>query len=364
MAERALKKVVFVSQFPNMVGGGEYSLLDLMSHLPSAIEPILLTPSKGIFTDKAKALGIQEIHLPMPRLVDARINTFSLWKKELKSLKPDILHANNSRAAFFAGLIGKQLNIPVIFHCRISETDGLMDMLIKRLVSVVICNSHAVAERFHDFTQPVHVIYNGLSVTPKPNLINPLPSAKKYMLFIGRLTEEKQVNQALAVFAQLADNEKDLQFVIVGGKGPDDHGYVQGLQDWSDTQSWGNRVHWIGHSEEVTRWYVHAQFLILTSKHEGFGRVLVESMAQATPVIAYAVGGVPEVFEDNKHGFLIEPNDVKAMTKACTVLLTDENKRLVLGRTAQLHAQSYSIEKHVQKIVVVYDVILNGAGDG
>jgi len=352
-------KVLYISQFPNMVGGGEHSLLDLMSHLPDFIEPILLTPSQGVFSDKANVLGIQTIHLPMPKLVDARLHTFSQWKKELKELKPDILHANNSRAAFYAGLVGKQLGIPVIFHCRISDKDGLMDMLIKRLVSLVICNSHAVAKRFHNFSQPVHVIYNGLSVTPQPNMINSLPSAKKYMLFVGRISEEKQVNQSLEVFAQLAVKDAELQFVIVGGAGPDDQGYAKQLKDWSDAQPWGERVHWLGHSEDVTRWYVHAQFLILTSKHEGFGRVLVESMAQATPVVAYAVGGVPEVFDDNQHGFLIEPNNVNAMAKACEVLLTNENKLMKMANAAQLHAQTFAIEKHVQKIIDVYDVLLN-----
>jgi len=181
------------------------------------------------------------------------------------------------------------------------------------------------------------------------------------MLFVGRLTEEKQVNQALAVFAQLATLDDTLHFVIVGGKGPDDHGYAQSLQTWSHEQAWGKRVHWVGHCHDINPWYVHAQCLILTSKHEGFGRVLVESMAQATPVVAYAVGGVPEVFENQQQGYLIEPNNVAAMAKACTELLTDKDKHTTMAKAAEQHAQSFSLEKHVQQVVSIYDKLMAGA---
>lgn len=354
-----MMRIAYVSQFPNMVGGGEYSLLDLMSHLPKHIEPVLITPSEGIFTDKAKKKNIQHITLPMPPLKQARFSELRAWRKALKALNPDIIHANNSRAAFYAGVAAKQLGIPIIFHCRVSDHDGLMDKLLQRLVDMMICNSEAVAQRFADFPKPTQVIYNGLPITPYPNLPNPLPSAERYMLFVGRLTEEKQLDHALHIFAVLADKYQDLHFVIVGGAGPEDEGYVQTLKDKFMGKNWLPRVHWLGHCHDVTKWYVHAQFLILTSKHEGFGRVLVEAMAQSTPVVAYAVGGVPEVFEDGKQGFLIAPNDQQAMINACQRLLDDEALNKSMGQAGAKHVQKFSIEKHVSQVVSVYQGLVN-----
>ena len=203
------------------------------------------------------------------------------------------------------------------------------------------------------------MIYNGLPITPYPNLANPLPSADKYMLFVGRLTEEKQLEHAMHTFSSLADKHKGLHFVIVGGAGPEDEGYVQTLKDKFMSNYWLPRVHWLGHCHDVTKWYVHAQFLILTSKHEGFGRVLVEAMAQSTPVVAYAVGGVPEVFEDGNQGFLIAPNDIKAMGNACEILLDDETMRMRMGQAGAKHAQKFSIEKHVNQVVSVYQGLVN-----
>ncbi|MDQ7058459.1 MAG: glycosyltransferase family 4 protein, partial [Ghiorsea sp.] len=169
------------SQFPNMVGGGEHSLLDLMSNLPKSIEPVLVTPRPGIFTGSAHKRNIRHDTLPMPPLKQVRFSTFSQWRKAIKAFKPDVLHANNSRAAFYAGITAKTLGIPIIFHCRISDTDGFMDKILMRLVDVIICNSEAVAQRFVDFPKPTHVIYNGLPITPFPNLVNPLPSVDKYV---------------------------------------------------------------------------------------------------------------------------------------------------------------------------------------
>lgn len=348
-------RVVYVSQFPNMVGGGEHSLLDLMCNLPKDVEPILITPSAGMFSDKASKCDIQHLILPMPKLTKAKFSVFSRWRKALKTLNPDVIHANNSRAAFYAGVAAKSLGIPVIFHCRISDDDGLMDKILMRLVDAVICNSQAVAKRFTDFEKPAVVIYNGIYLKAMPNLSNPLPSAEKYMLFVGRLSEEKQVEHVLKVFAALAEHDEALNFVIVGGQGPEDDAiYVQSLKDSASQQPWSSRLHWLGYCENIAKWYVHAALFILTSKHEGFGRVLVESMAQSCPVVAYAVGGVPEVFEDNKQGYLIKPDDTQAMVDACRQLLQDDRLRHQMGAAGQEHAQIFSIDKHVEQVMQVY----------
>jgi glycosyltransferase involved in cell wall biosynthesis len=368
MDGKKLMRIVYVSQFPNMVGGGEHSLLDLMSHLPKAIEPILITPSVGIFPDKAAKCDIKHQILPMPPLKSARFSVFSKWRKALKLLNPDVIHANNSRAAFYAGIAAKTLGIPVIFHCRISDPDGLMDKILVRLVSSVICNSQAVASRFQDFSVPTHVIYNGIHLHPMPDLINPLPSAERYMLFVGRLTEEKQLEHALKVFAELATADQGLHFVIVGDSGSEgDSSYVQNLKDWVEQQPWASRVHWLGYCDNIEKWYVHAKVLVLTSKHEGFGRVLVEAMAQSCPVVAYAVGGVPEVFEDGKQGFLIAPNDIQAMVEVCQRLLEDDDLNAAMGKAGVKQAQHFSIEKHVHEVVAVYQGLkdkVEGAGHG
>lgn len=347
-------RVVYLSQFPNMVGGGEYSLLDLMSNLPKSIEPVLVTPSEGVFTDKAKKKNIRHMTLPMPPLKQARFSTFSAWRKAIKALKPDILHANNSRAAFYAGVAGKQLGIPVIFHCRVSDHDGFMDKLLQRLVDVIICNSEAVAERFTDFPKPTHVIYNGLTITPFPHLANPLPSADKYVLFVGRITAEKQLEHALEVFGALATHDSNLHFVIVGGAGPEDEGYLQEVKEMFMQKPWFSRVQWLGFCHDVTKWYVHASLLVLTSKHEGFGRVLVEAMAQKTPVVAYAVGGVPEVFDNGKEGYLIQPDDKQSMIQACAKVIKDADLQHELGQAGQQRALRFSIDKHIKKITNVY----------
>ncbi len=348
-------RVVYLSQFPNMVGGGEYSLLDLMGNLPKSIEPVLVTPSEGVFTDKAKKKNIRHVTLPMPPLKQARFSTFSTWRKDIKALKPDILHANNSRAAFYAGVAGKQLGIPVIFHCRVSDPDGLMDTLLQRLVDMMICNSEAVAQRFVDFPKPAHVIYNGLPITPFPNLPNPLPSADQFVLFVGRITAEKQLEHALEVFGALATQDEGLHFVVVGGAGPEDEGYLQEVKDMFTNQDWFKRVHWLGFCHDVTKWYVHASTLILTSKHEGFGRVLVEAMAQATPVVAYAVGGVPEVFDDGVEGYLISPDDKQGMIEACSNIIDDHDLRHRLGQAGQQRAMQFSIDKHIAQMTAVYE---------
>ncbi|MDX8388397.1 MAG: glycosyltransferase family 4 protein [Ghiorsea sp.] len=353
-------RIAYVSQFSEMVGGGEHSLLDLMANLVKTDKPILLMPIQGALAKKAEQAGIPVCFAPMPKLGLATFFALWTWVKVLKQLKPDLIHANQSRAAFYAGLVGQWLGIPVIFHCRIAEPDGLMDKLLMRLVDMVICNSHAVSHRFENAKFPVHVVYNGLHLEP---LVSPdkkqLPEAERLLLFVGRISKEKQVNVLLEVFATLAGDDEALHLAIVGGDDPHDGEYAKELRIWSGSQKWGHRVHWLGSQTNVSAWYAEADLLLLTSQHEGFGRVLVEAMAQQLPVVSFAVGGVPEVFSHEVEGLLVKPNDVQVMAKACRKLLDNDELRASMGENGLKRAQTFTISEHVQHIKQCYQQLLD-----
>lgn len=353
-------KVLYVSQHADMVGGGEHSLLDLMANLPEEYEITLITPGQGSFTGKAERYGISVSSLPMPKLGLHSLAAIKPWLDALREMKPDIIHANNSRAAFYAAFAGRWLGIPAIFHCRIAEKDGLMDRILMRLVQAVICNSQAVAKRFSEADQPVHVIYNGIEIKQQLSVRNPLPEAERLLLFVGRISEEKQVDVALHVFGRLAEDDESLHLAIVGGDAPQGYEYADGLRAWSQQQSWGYRVHWLGQQQDISDWYSSADVLILTSKHEGFGRVLVEAMGHGLPVVAFAVGGVPEVVEDGEQGILIEPNNVGAMVQACQHIFLDEATAKRMAVSGRQRAACFSIQQHVDQICDVYKKLTPG----
>jgi len=355
-------RIAYISQFADMVGGGEHSLLDLMTHLPEGYEPQLCAPSEGLLTRKAHEAGIGLSIVPMPKVGLGTLFVLGQWVSTLRSLNPDVIHANQSRAALYAGLAGKWLGIPVIFHCRIANHDGWMDKLLMALVDMIICNSQAVSKRFVTAKVPVQVVYNGIEFAAPVTTQDLLPDAEKLLLFVGRISEEKQVESLLAIFDVLVSEDASLHLAIVGDDAPDDVEYGQGLRDFSTSQPWAKQVHWLGRQDDVAAWYARADILLLTSKHEGFGRVLVEAMAEQLPVVAFAVGGVPEVFDDGVEGILVRAGDKEGMLNACRTLLAQPELCKLMGKKGLKRAQTFSIAKHVQQIKACYAQLLEDKG--
>lgn len=353
------RQVAFISQFADFVGGGEHSLFDLMRYLPAAWQPLLLTPTAGALSSEAMAAGIEVAYLPMPKLGLASIPALFSWSAWLRKARPAILHANNSRAAVYAGLAARLHGVPMLFHCRISEPDPPLDGLIARLASRIVCNSCAVAERFAAWPGKAQVIYNGVSLLEPPVRDKPW-GAESILLFAGRLSEEKQPDEAVRLFAELADDFPGLHLAMAGGDDPHDPAYSDGVRRAAEGLRCTERIHWLGHCDAMVDWYAVADLLVVPSKHEGFGRVIVEAMGCGVPVAAYAVGGIPEVLQNDVQGVLVPAGDEGAMLDALQRMFSDPAARQAMGEAGRLRAAEFRPEQHAAAVAHLYAELVGG----
>ncbi len=354
-------RVAYVSSHADFVGGGEYSLFELMTHLPETIDPVLLLPGEGGLSRRADEAGIAWCVAPMPPIGWRTPLALGRWRTLLRELRPHILHANNSRAAFYAGFAGKRSNTPMLFHCRVNLPDPALDALVVRLSSGVIANSQATAGRFSGWkNKPLWVVHNGLELSAfEGGRTEAKPfGAGRLMLMVARVSRLKRHDIALEVFARLADRFPDLHLALVGGV--DDSEWKAELEQRSSRLGAANRIHWPGEAnrEDLARWYAAADVLVLPSDYESFGRVLVEAMAAGVPPVAFAVGGVSEVVEHEQQGLLVPAGDVEAMAGAVARLLEDDGLRVWMGEAGRKRARLFSIERHVERICGIYREVL------
>jgi glycosyltransferase involved in cell wall biosynthesis len=114
-------------------------------------------------------------------------------------------------------------------------------------------------------------------------------------------------------------------------------------------------VHFLGYRDDILSVMAKSDIVLLPSLTEGVPRSLMEAMALAKPVIATAVGGVPELVRDATDGILVPPRDVQALTKALRVL-TDPNLRERMGRSGQQRVrESFSVTRQAQEFVRIMD---------
>jgi 2-deoxystreptamine N-acetyl-D-glucosaminyltransferase/2-deoxystreptamine glucosyltransferase len=138
-------------------------------------------------------------------------------------------------------------------------------------------------------------------------------------------------------FAELCPRRPELVLVICG---PDhQEGHYQRLAAGLGLEG---RVSFVGEktAAEVQALIGRCLLLVLPSRHETFGMALLEAMARGKPVVASAVGGIPELVSPSA-GLLVPPHDVAALAEALERLAADPELRAALGRGASARASSY-----------------------
>lgn len=156
----------------------------------------------------------------------------------------------------------------------------------------------------------------------------PKEVAKEYdLLFVGRISKEKNLTMLLDAFKELKKDYRDLKLCVVG-EGPEKDELKKKYGE-KDIYFEG----YVNHSN-LQDYYNKSKILVLTSLSEGFPTVIMEAMACGLPVVATNVGGVPEIIAHGKTGFLVDPNDLRDLKERIKSLLINEDIRRDMGNKA------------------------------
>ncbi|MFN8448235.1 MAG: glycosyltransferase family 4 protein [Anaerolineae bacterium] len=128
----------------------------------------------------------------------------------------------------------------------------------------------------------------------------------------------------------------------------------------SEAQALGvrDRVHFLGWRDDATAVLAALDVLLMPSLWEGFGLVMLEAMAQTTPIIGSAVSAIPEVVVDGETGLLVPPRDSAALADALARMLGDPALRRHMGLLGQDRVETaFSVERMAAETVAVYEQI-------
>lgn len=353
-----------ISNHADLLGGGEHSFIELLSHLPPPWKPLAVVPARGHVATRIEAeqIALSVICLPSlrPWNIFAIIKGVRSYAQLCKREKARFIYANGSRAAFYGGVAGRMMNVPVIWHCRMTERDNYLDPTITRLSHIIIANSKATALRFKkELSRKVKVIHNGVNLEwlrekgiKKPDLVQ---EDWKVILMVSRISRWKRHDLALAAFEHIASSDPNAHLVCVGAQDPRESQWWASLQRKSHSSPFSSRIHWIGAADDIRPWYRAASILLLPSMNEPFGRVLVESMAVGVPVVAMRSGGVPEIVRHGKDGLLVTHANASELGSACLRLLGDAALREMLGQSSRERSEMFGLENHIRKMVEVFE---------
>jgi glycosyltransferase involved in cell wall biosynthesis len=378
-------KVLEVTQrFPPAVGGVEQHVHHVASRLARAgVEVEVLT------TDLLRDTPFTRIRSPLPRdsfpvtrvrawrMVDAPHGLGIVAPSMVPALLAsgaDVVHAHSyGQFPTFAGSLASALDHSILIvtpHSdagRPSWTKSVFDRVVPRLTlkaatRVIAVSEHEAASLINLGVQRdrIRVIPNGVDLGEFAGVGTRKDRDGLVGLFVGRLDpDQKGLDVLVRAMSKLPQNYP-LRLRLVG----EDWGGAELLRHLAQRLGVADRVTMVGKvpRPEVVREFAEADFLVLPSRFEPFGIVLLEAMAAGLPVVASRVGGIPEIVSEGETGLLVEPDNPDALAEALRLLCQNESLRFSMGRSARERVKRYAWDSVVPRILSVFSEALQENG--
>lgn len=328
----------------------------------SRFETLLVTgtseESEGDMLYLTEEKGVRPIIIPeLGRALNIRNDIIAFWELFclIKKEKPDIIHTHTAKA----GTLGRLATLLCILVYRLSTIDYRPKIIhtfhghvlhsyfsriksaffiwIERVLAVftlkIIAVSESVRKELIGFKiagpQKIITIPLGLELKRYLKIEKNGPEVRDYnsVGIIGRLVPVKNHKMFLEAVKRLKENGARVKFLIVGD------GPLRGeLENYAEGLGLKQDVTFTGWIKDLRHIYSELDVVALTSLNEGTPVALIEAQAAACPCVATRVGGVPNVVEDGKSGFLVVSRDIDKFTEALSELLNNPGLALSMGR--------------------------------
>jgi glycosyltransferase involved in cell wall biosynthesis len=284
-----------------------------------------------------------------------RFDTPRLWSAfrelshRLVEENPDLICCHGYKANLLGRLAARRAGIPIVsvvrgwtgedWKVRLYER---LDRLTLRWMDQVVCVSKAQVEfvlAAKVAPERVTVIRNAIHCS-RFNRPDAAYRKKIEMLFsarparivgaAGRLSPEKGFDVLVRAAQLVRQKRPDVGFVVFGD-GP----LAKSLQEQASRLGIADGFVLAGFREDLDQFMPHLDVLAVPSHAEGLPNVALEAHAAAVPIVATAVGGLPEIVDDQKTGFLVAPQDATAMADKLVNILECEERRSSMGEAGR-----------------------------
>jgi glycosyltransferase involved in cell wall biosynthesis len=376
LGKQSVKKILFVSHTLNLAAGGaERVLLGILQRMdrdrfdiglvagrdargvPAEFEelalPIRLLPGLPMDTERG-LLGF--LRMGTALLTSA----LSLWGI-LRRDRPDLIHVNSVFALHFAMLPCLLTRTPVIFHehglPRIwGETIWLTAYphLIRR-VRHTIAITEAVREQVISFgaaPDAVTTVHNGIDPAT-PQAAGSRAGPEFSIVQIANLHDWKGQDVVLHALARLHEEEPGAKLVFY--RRSMDPAYEAQLRTTVEELALADSVEFGGFRDDVVNLLPNFDCLVVASRAEPFGLVLLEAMRAGVPIVASNAGGVPEIVSDGVNGLLFEPGDDAGLSAALLRIRRDSQlAQQLVANGPEIVRSQFSFERQVESVEAIF----------
>ena len=375
-----MKQRIYFPFVGDTIGGSHRSSLLLIKELKHRnIDAVIVVHEAGVLHDKLLHGNIEVLKLPIEiRPRKSRLLTIIEIVLSIRRIcsficynKISLVHTNDARIQLLWAIPCWICRVPMVWHQRTIFSDSkILRLFSNQFATTIVSISHAVHNSLTAKSQQIsRIVYNPISL--KSASYNLVESKRNYILeqasttqansfIIGYFGNLRFVKRPM-VFIEAANLLSRLTdpIVIFCVFGEDRESFIPRMKSHASDRGFIDRLFFFGFQSEIEPWIAACDLTISTSVGEGFGRILPESMALGTPVLATNSGGHVEIVTHNVNGMLATPEDPAAIANMVVAYITDDQLRDSIIAEGLKYVKQYDVVHHADQIMLVYKQILN-----
>ena len=271
----------------------------------------------------------------------------------------DLLHAHEAKAAHLAARLGLISGRPYVITRRVTNRlkSSPVTRLAHRRAARVVAISQAVEAVLREYDGCLRLARiassaTGLSMDPARGAAIRRTLGGDFVIgHVGALVDRHKGQSVLIdAFKRLLVEDHGSRLLLVGG-GED--------EAWLRRRA-GNmpEIHFAGQVQSVGDYLAAMDLFVFPSRQEGLGSILLDAMQAGLPIVATAVGGIPELVRDGRNGLLVPPADPGALVEAVAALRRDPGRCRRMGEQGRRLALDYSPQAMAKRYLDLYWEIL------
>lgn len=333
---------------PDMFGTAVVSLYDRSL---DGLEPVL------------EERGIRSWHLGKRRGLDVRM--WPRLARVLREFHPDVVHTHSYVLRYVLPVAGRASVVHTAHNLAGRDPDrvtGAFNRLAFRCGVIPVAVSSAVArsyEKMYGFAAAA-TIPNGIDINRfrRPEAREPWRREHGFsgddflVASVARLEPQKNPEALIGAFARSLSGFPGSHLLMAG-----DGSLGDSARRAAQSRGVAGRVHFLGACADVAALLAASDLFALASRWEGSPLTILEAMAARLPVVATAVGGVPELVEDGVTGVLVPSGDEEALGGALASLAHQPERRRAMAEAAGARVARFSVEAMVQAYAELFSVV-------
>jgi N-acetyl-alpha-D-glucosaminyl L-malate synthase BshA len=292
---------------------------------------------------ESEKLDLLHVHYAMPHATSAYLARKIVGDNNIKFITT--LHGTDIT------LVGNHQSFYRITKFSIEESDG---------VTCVSNYLKETTEKVFKINKEMEVIYNFVDTEKYKRADNNrrnigfIDGDDKVIMHVSNFRPVKRIESIVKVFYAVSKEVKSKLLLV--GDGPD----ICRIRSMVNKLDLESKVFFLGIQENIIPLLSISDVYMLPSKSEGFGLSALEALSCEVPAVGTNVGGLKEVIEHGKSGFIFDPGDIDSMIEAVIKVLESREIRLKMGIEARKRAKLFDSKLIIPQYLKYYKKILNG----